>query len=198
MATQRICSIEDCDKPTKTPRSDVCGMHYTRIRKHGDPHTVLKTKGGARRFFIDVVLPYRGDGCLFWPHSRSAQGYGFLGWNGKVRYVPRIACEIVHGPPPTSKHEAAHNCGNGHLGCCAPMHLRWATKSENQQDRKLHGTVAPMRGQSNGFSKLTPSQVREIRALATQMTVLQISRLFPVCRKSIYRIINRTAWGWLE
>lgn len=32
-------------------------------------------------------------------------------------------CELVYGKPPMPKHQAAHNCGKGNLGCINPKHL---------------------------------------------------------------------------
>jgi hypothetical protein len=34
------CNIENCDKPVD--RRGMCGMHYTRWKRHGDPHTKLR------------------------------------------------------------------------------------------------------------------------------------------------------------
>ena len=56
--------------------------------------------------------------------------------DGKYATVPRIVCEEVHGPPPTPKHQAAHNTPNGCIGslCVNGEHLRWATAHENHMD----------------------------------------------------------------
>jgi hypothetical protein len=87
----------------------------------------------------DKWIPEPNTGCLIWiaglgGNPRSLQGT--VGWNGKVVRVPRVVCEETNGPPPTSKHHAAHNTRNGCVGglCVNGGHLRWATARENQQD----------------------------------------------------------------
>jgi hypothetical protein len=46
------CSIDGCDKPTVARR--VCGMHLTRIRRHGDPHTTLRPNWNTGNGWIDA------------------------------------------------------------------------------------------------------------------------------------------------
>lgn len=69
----------------------------------------------------------------------------------QMRFVSRSVCEAFHGPPPSSRHEAAHNDGdvtNNHY-----TNLRWATHLENMGDRVLHGTLAA--GERHGRARLT-------------------------------------------
>jgi len=84
-----------------------------------------------------------GYECLIWPYAKTNKGYG-VGYgrtkiNGRKQIVSRIICEAVRGAPPTPRHEAAHSCGNGHLGCCTKRHLFWKTPEENWEDRRRHG-----------------------------------------------------------
>lgn len=136
----RICSIADCGKPTYA--RDVCKNHYRRVRKYGDalggPRTAYRV---AQTYFYDVVIPYPGDECLFWPFARSANGYGSLHWHGREEGTHRLACMFAHGPAPEGRNYAAHSCGNGHLGCVNPRHLRWATQKENMLDKIAARTI---------------------------------------------------------
>ena len=64
---------------------------------------------------------------------------------GKKRnfYVHRLVCRAFHGPPPTPAHEVAHwdrDPTNNHY-----TNVRWATKSENQRDRRRHETLPGQR-----------------------------------------------------
>jgi hypothetical protein len=68
---------------------------------------------------------------------------------------------LASGPPIGPKQEAAHRCGNGHLGCIHPKHLRWATRQQNSDDKKLHGTI--LFGEKNPSAKLSADIVRKIR-----------------------------------
>jgi hypothetical protein len=139
-----------------------------------------------------VVLAYDGNECLIWPYARIKAGYAQLG-GGK--YVHRLACEELYGPPPTPEHEAAHSCGNGHLGCVAKRHLSWKTHAENMADKLIHGTHN--RGERQGRSKLTEANVREIRQLNGIFLDREIAAIFGVSRGTINDIMRRTTWGWL-
>lgn len=62
-----------------------------------------------------------------------------LSYNGtqyKSLLVHRLVCRAFHGPPPTDKHEVAHN--DGDCGNNAAENLRWATHSENMRDLFVH------------------------------------------------------------
>lgn len=109
--------------------------------------------------WISDHLAYQLDYCLIWPFGRNSTGYGIIGRNGKMLYVHRYICTLVHGAPPTPNHQAAHSCGRGEDGCVNPRHLSWKTPSENQLDR-LH-TGKPFSGRRQ---KLTPVEVAIIRA----------------------------------
>src|SRR5690349_16534473 len=72
--------------------------------------------------------------CLKWPFADDGKGYGVIKVDGRQQYAHRIMCTLVNGEPPTELHETAHSCGNGHLGCVHPGHVRWATRAENHAD----------------------------------------------------------------
>lgn len=99
-------------------------------------------------------LNYEGGDCLTWPFSRNPTGYGSFKRDGKTCYAHRYICEWAHGAPPDPSYQAAHSCGNGHLGCVNPMHLSWKTRSENQLESTWHPRI-----------KLTAAKAAEIRRL---------------------------------
>ena len=190
------CAIDGCDRRAANSRG-WCQRHYLRWWRYGDP---LKQKrianGEALRYFEEVVLAYDGDDCLLWPFWRAAGGYAYLRHDGRDQPVSRIACEAVHGPPPTPDHESAHSCGRGHLGCVTKRHLSWKTHAENMADMLVHGTSA--RGDRNGSVKLTESDVRQIRELGGSMLQQEIAKAFGVSRQTVGDIIARKSWGWLR
>ena len=189
-----VCEIDGCGKPAR--RRKWCAGHYDRWRRHGDPTAGRTPDGLPEKFLHETVMNYQGDDCLKWPFGRITGGYGNIQVNGKMRRVPRIVCEIVHGPPPTPDHEAAHSCGKGHEGCCAPAHLSWKTHAENMQDKLQHGTHN--RGERNGSAKLNENDVRKIRALAGTMLQHDIAKQFGITRIMVNLIINRKSWAWLS
>ncbi len=128
------CSIPGCDRPRHG--YGLCYKHWARLRKHGNPvETKNPNLGKAKRFISETVLPFRGDDCLIWPFARKETGYAVARIDGKSTRVHRYACEIIHGERPSPRHEVAHSCGNGHIGCVNPHHLRWATHRDNLAER---------------------------------------------------------------
>lgn len=194
MATPRICSIDGCDKPVKS--RGWCDMHYVRWHTHGDP-TFRKKPGNGEvvRFFREVVLTYEGDDCLFWPYGKYGSGYGMININRRSRTVSRVVCEEINGLPPSENYDAAHSCGNGHLGCVNPRHLSWKTRAENMADKVVHGTL--LRGEGVGNSKLTECEVRQIRALKGKKYQREIAAQFGVSRELVGLIHRSERWGWL-
>jgi DNA-binding transcriptional regulator YiaG len=189
MAIPRLCSIPDCGKPMLA--RGWCSAHWERWRAHGDPLGSAKPRP-PRKFFEDVVMRYDGEECLFWPFTRNNMGYGELRHRNKRGLVHRHICEEIHGPPPTPKHEAAHSCGNGHLGCVSGKHLSWKTRTENQADRKKHGTGTA--GERHGAAKLTNEAVAQIRSLRGSVTQREIARRFGITQSTVSQIQRGLRW----
>lgn len=136
---------------------------------------------------------HQGDDCLIWPFAGDGRGYGHFGLDGKILKAHRFMCELAHGKPPTPGHETAHTCGRGNQGCVNPRHLAWKTRSENQQDRRRHGTHGKGRW-LRVSSKLTPEKVAQIRAIGSAMNKEALGRKFGVTPAQIARILDRRAW----
>lgn len=150
-------------------------------------------KGEARQYIQEVVLPHRGRECLIWPFFRCDKGYGRVFMNGRTVYVTRLACEAANGPPPTPDHEAAHNCGKGHEGCCNPLHLEWKTHADNMRDMAKHGTK-PV-GERHGNAKLTTADVDVIRAMRGRLKLRELSQIFGVGTSGISAIQRGLLWA---
>lgn len=196
MSASKLCSVEDCGKPVHA--RGLCGMHYMRLRASGTA-TFRYHKPPARTpeqiAFVERFL--ESDACGLWPFGKNPSGYGIISLDGRQMLASRYACERVNGPPPTRKHEAAHECGNGHLGCITGKHLVWKTRAENQLDRVRHGTSN--RGERQGQSKLTEADVKAIRALlADGVPPMRIGSRFGVSDAAIYKIRNGENWAWLK
>lgn len=139
-----------------------------------------------------VAVPFGGDDCLTWPFSRCGKGYGRFKWDYKEHVASRYICEIVHGPPPSERHEAAHSCGKGHEGCVNPRHLRWASHRENMAEaRTVHRSMDAFVGRK----KLTAMQVRQIREMGGALSHRQIASRFGIAHRSVQRVLDRTHWA---
>ena len=160
-----------------------------------------KTKrGAATRFFRDVVASHAHPAdCIIWPFARNNSGRAVFGKRrGAIRsaIVSRVVCSEVHGFPPEPEYEAAHTCGNGHLGCINPRHLEWKTSKDNKADQLEHGTRNS--GERNGKAKLTVSQVLEIRSFNGSLKQRLIAERFGIDPSAVSDIINRHRWGHIQ
>ncbi len=197
--TNRICSVEGCNKPYEA--LGYCSAHYTRVRTHGNPmaHVPLRASRGEPSKFLEQVIAgeITSGGCIIWPYGRFSSGRAQISdprYDTSLAY--RVVCERVHGTAPTPDHEAAHSCGKGHLGCIAPHHLRWATSHDNHQDRKQHGTWRS--GENHGSAKLTEADVREILRLKGEVGQRRLAKRYGVCKSLIGAIHRREIWTSLE
>lgn len=192
MANSRICSVDGCGKKHKG--RGFCDKHLQRFRKHGSEHVNLTKKYEAITFFKEVVVPYEGDECLIWPHSKNDDGYGIVRWNGKTSLVCRILCEITTNQPGDG-YESAHSCGNGMQGCVNKKHLSWKTSAENTADKFTHGTV--LRGEDNPPAKLTNEQALEIFSHPKTISASKLASQYGVSKTTIFNIRAGLRWGWL-
>lgn len=188
------CSVEGCN--IKNLGRRFCAKHSYRFKTYGDPNKV-SIELGSRRRFVEQAKAYNGDYCLLWPFPRggsSSKGRLQIKINGKRISVGPTICEVANGPPPTSTHQAAHSCGNGHVGCCTKKHLRWATPIENYSDRRIHETDD--RGERNPNAKLTELDVLNIRSLhsAGGISYLELSQQFGVSAVQTSRICRGVQW----
>ena len=141
-------------------------------------------KGKAVAWLRDHAA-YDGDECLIWPFSRIPEGYGMFGYLGELLYAHRFMCEIVHGPAPSKKHQAAHSCGNGHEGCVNQNHLSWKDKFGNAQDRVKHGNQSKA-GRVRNI--LTLTDVSEILAFKGKVSQYLLAPIYGVSRETISAI----------
>ncbi len=130
---KKKCSVDLCEN-IERGKTGLCEEHYRINLRYGSPEFKRnkRAKNGEPEKFIEIAKKYTGDDCLIWPYGKDKDGYGWCGGEA----VHRIVCP---GEPKGERDQAAHYCGNP--SCVNPNHLRWATKSENMQDKHLHGTM---------------------------------------------------------
>lgn len=113
--------------------------------------------------------------------------------NGKhiTRKGAQLVCLAFHGAAPEGT-ECCHKDGD-----CTndkPSNLSWASHSENEKDKKRHGTNA--KGERTSHAKLTTSNVTEIlRRAANGDRPVDIAREFPVSDSAIRAVIKRRNWA---
>lgn len=151
-------------------------------------HNTGKGKGIA---FLRSLVGHNGDECIPWPYGKDLRGYGQCPFEGKVHRAHRLMCELEHGAPPMPQHHAAHNCGQGANGCVNPRHLEWKTGTDNQLDRRAHGTHGNGGGRRK---KLTPVDVLQIRRAKGIVTQRDLARIYDVSDASIRGIQTNRYW----
>lgn len=193
MANSRVCSIPGCSKPVRVKSRSWCNAHYQRWCNHGDPLGGGTMLGDPLRYLREVVRTTVSDECLYWPYATNWKGYGHIWLDGRTQFVHRIVCEELNGPPPTSIHQAAHNCGKGRFGCVNPRHMAWKTPLENTSDKVLHGTNN--QGERHPSAKLTEANVRKILKIGRSEPQTKLAKAFGVHKATINQIICRRIWG---
>jgi hypothetical protein len=184
------CSVDGCSSQVRA--GGMCQRHYDKHRRHGDPLFERE----LRSDWLIAHSNHRGDECLIWPFARGADGYAIASFEGVNSSAHRAMCKIAHGPPPTAKHEAAHSCGKGHLGCVNPGHLSWKTSAENKADMIAHGTA--LMGERHGMARLTEADVRAIWDAKGSVSQAALARLYGVTPTTINNIYRRVIWRHME
>lgn len=108
----------------------------------------------------------------------------------KDAYVHRLVCEAYHGPCPPNM-ECRHKDGNRSNN--APGNLQWATKAQNEADKKNHGTI--VRGERVKGAKLTQEQVIAIRREVTSgRSIKEIAPAYGVTPQSLSSVVSGSRW----
>lgn len=172
-----------------------CARHYYRFMRHGDPGAG-RTPPLASLEWLIARVNFEGDECLIWPFATNNKGYGEVHYHGRQQSAHRVMCRLRHGEPTSPDLLATHSCGNGHLGCVNPNHLRWGDIALNSADMVRHGRSA--KGSKNPAATLTDDDVREILRLKGKLRQREIADRFGVNRTAISRIHAGVRWGWLS
>lgn len=189
-----VCAIKDCGGARHL--RGWCNRHYKRWQRHGDPQGGGTAIGAPHAYLDEALRTASGDECMLWPFAQNGVGYGIVTYNSRNKLVTREVCERTYGPAPSRSHHAAHTCGNGHLGCFNPRHVRWATPEENNRDKIEHGTS--LRGSKHNMAKLTDEDVAEIRRLrASGWKQEQLAQKFGIKQPTVSNILSGRSWGWL-
>lgn len=191
VAGVRPCSINGCEGLTGVPGTarGLCASHYNRWQRHGDP-LAGGTSPRAPIQWIRDHATYEGDDCLTWPFSTANAGYGKIREGGKDTPASRRMCIEAHGEPPAPGMEAAHSCGNGHLGCINPRHLRWKTKRENLAERER-----VRKGGAHSNAKIGPVDVLGVRLMAKSHPYGEVAKQFGLSPIHVGKIVRRCIWA---
>lgn len=134
-----------------------------------------------------------GPGCWEWRGAKKKRnGYGTARVGGRMLPAHRVAFAMLREPP-GSLH-VLHRCDNP--ACVRPEHLFLGTNADNVADRCAKGRSARLGGERCPSSKLTNSEVVEIRARYASGGVSQMSLAveFGVSQRAIGFITRGRTW----
>jgi len=142
---------------------------------------------------LEKAMPEPNSGCLLW--LGRGQRYGTVRFDMKRKLAHRLSYELFCGPVPDGL-EVCHTCDTPF--CVNPNHLFVATHAENMADmhRKNRSKHVAHSGSANGNSKLTESDVRDIRA--STESYADMARKYGVSDVQIGFIHKRKSWSHVE
>lgn len=126
--------------------------------------------------------------CLVLPTANPRE-YGVVSVSGEDLYAHRVVYELEHGPIPAGM-EVCHTCDV--RACFWPAHLFSGTRKTNMMDMAAKGRG----GKSMGGAKLTPGQVRQVRAAPIRRgSGAQWARRFGVTPSAISSVVRGRTWA---
>uniref|UniRef100_A0A6M3JC30 Putative homing endonuclease n=1 Tax=viral metagenome TaxID=1070528 RepID=A0A6M3JC30_9ZZZZ len=156
--------------------------------------------------FWEKVDVREEDECWPWKACKGKGGYGKFG-SGRSKTIAahRVAYELGNGSIPEGL-DVLHKCD--FPPCCNPGHLWPGTNLDNQRDCIAKGRTAcgerngththpeaRPRGEANGSTKLTETQVREVRRLCNEgHTQRETGELVGVKQTAISQIMCGKTW----
>ena len=140
----------------------------------GNPETL------AARFWAKVV---KGASCWDWTGTRQPAGYGIIGKVG----AHRISWELHNGLIPSGLW-VLHRCDNP--GCVNPAHLFLGTNGDNVRDAIAKGRKPGVFEDDNAATKLSATQVYQVRELAKEHPQAIIASMFGVHQSTVSRIVR--------
>jgi len=149
-----------------------------------------------KRFWSKVDK--RGENeCWNWIGRLNQNSYGQFDLNKSPKKSHRISLFLEKGEPPIDKQFALHTCKQNPK-CCNPNHLYYGNYKDNERDKVKDGTHS--KGETQGSSKLTEEQVREIRKkyIPYKYTIKKLSKEYFISQAVICEIINNKYWKHVQ
>lgn len=149
----RVCSVAGCSRPEEYRTHHLCGMHYQRLRKHGDVNyvrpsrSVPKTHGhtvGRKRSPEMMSWMAMRQRCLN-PRATKFPSYGGRGIRVCSRWRESLPAFVEDMGTRPSGHTLDRKDPQGHYSCghcqeCVangwPANCRWATAKEQTRNRR--------------------------------------------------------------
>jgi len=141
-------------------------------------------------YYVNLIGQIMGPSGKILSQMKSKDNHCYVFIHGKKRWVHRIVLEAFCGECPSGM-ECRHLDGN-------PLNnqlknLKWGTKKENTNDRRIHGTL-PL-PQNSKDTKLVPEDIPEIKRLhGMGFSSRKIADKFKTSHTTIQKIIRGERW----
>jgi len=179
----KICSVSGCDLVVSC--KEMCEKHYCRVRRHGDPNTVLVVRVTEQTFWaqVDKTAGYGPKGeCWKWGGCLDPTGYGVSNFQGEHWRAHRLAWFLTFNEDADGF--LLHSCDV--RDCVNPSHLRLGTPAENSLD---------MRTRNRQSKKLTWAVVNQIREeIAAGAGIRATGRKYSIGHRSFLDIRDEITW----
>jgi len=183
VTTVEPCSVGGCPRARKA--KGLCGTHWLRQRKHGDPNVVLTNRGlpPLLRFLMKVRIS-TPDECWEWLGGKKSsgehRGYGQLWVDGAMRLAHRWFYEQLFGPVSPDL-DLDHTCTRP--SCVNPFHLEPVPHAINSR-----------RGRSAVLNQERAAEIR-VRHAAGETNKSALGRRFGVTHNTIRNVVNGESWA---
>jgi HNH endonuclease len=150
----------------------------------------LNWRGSPKERFWRSVK--KSKDCWLWTGKKAGNGYGQI-YDSGYKYTHRFSYEIHKGKIGKGMC-ICHTCDNP--PCVNPDHLWEGTRKQNSKDMSKKGRHGDLTGEKCGKSKLTWSQVAEIRNLYKpgEITMKQIAVKYGLGYTTIQAILRNKTW----
>ena len=140
-----------------------------------------------KRFWDKVEV---SAGCWEWTGGYTGSGYGEFSLDGGPVNAHRVAYMLGYGDIPDGMCVCLH-CDNPR--CVRLSHLFLGTHGDNARDSAVKGRRA--KGEKNGNSRLTESDIYEIRRLRL-LGVTQdfLAKMWRISQSHVHNIVYRKDW----
>lgn len=183
MNATKLCSIADCDKPSR--KRGWCDKHYKRWQRHGNPDIKFSFDAPDDSFKARTELK---NGCLIWTGGKDQKGYGRITVRKKPVRAHRYAWEQANGPIPKGA-QIDHVCYNP--SCVKVNHLRMVTPQQNSSNRSGPETINNGSGMRNVYKSGSGWMVRVGKNgkryyFGTHRDILQAKKIAEKARQQLF------------
>ena len=157
------------------------------------PHGRYSLEEYVEKFKSNISVD-SATGCWNWTGQKHSSGrYGQASFQGRKWLAHRLAWALLVDKYLDDDEQVLHSFDNGF--CVNPDHLFTGDHTDNMRDMEIKGRSYHKAGAAHGRAKLTWDDVERIRKLhAEGMSIRAITKLYPVSKPSIARIVHNKGW----